>query len=622
MRWLRSKGFLGTLAVLVIGGGATYYYLDQGSKSSAKEAEQVVVEAKKTDIRFSVSGTSQLEPKDTQNIVSPADGTIKTMNLTRNQDVKAGQLLFEISSPTLDNNYQKAISTYNQLQKDLTDLYAQQDYMTTKAPISGKFTLADKMDVGATVTKNSLIGTISDNSLLLVTIPFALEDAVQFAVGTDVDLSIDGFMLSKSGKIVSIGKDPRGDMKGGKMIDVEISVANDATMEAGLKAKGSIYLNGRYVDSKDSGTLRYSKVVSVMANVAGTVNTLNYKTGNYVYAGDVISKITNDTLKDDIVSKQSAIDLQKISVEDFAERIKGLKVTAPFDGVFSTDFVNKRANTLTAYTPGAKIQANAQLGAVASMSTMQLPIQVDELDLPNIRTGMKAEVKVDSIQGRIFDGEVSQVSTVGTTTNGVTFYDVVLTVKNANQLKIGMTATGEILIQDKKNIITLPNEALQQGGGKRFVTLKKEDGTLDERHEIKIGIRSKTEVEITEGLKEGDKVLIPLPKKSGDMSQADIDALRQQFQQNAGAQGAAGGLTQEQIQQLREQFGAGGGQQIRIQQGGGGAAPGGATGGTTGGGGGGNIGGGGNFGGGGGGGNFGGGGGGNFGGGGGGNANR
>ncbi|MFK7691944.1 efflux RND transporter periplasmic adaptor subunit [Paenibacillus sp. HJGM_3] len=568
MRWLRSKTLIWSLAVLVIGGGSAYYYFAQGDKSSAEEAKkEVVVEAKKSDIRFSVSGTSQLEPKDSQNIIAPTDGTIKTMNLTRNKEVKTGELLFEISNPTLENNLSRAQTTLSQLQRDLSDLNAQMEALTTRAAINGKFTLADKMEVGATLTKNSLIGTISDNSVLLVTIPFALEDAVQFQPGTDVDLSIDGFMLTKPGSIVSIGKDPRGDGKGGKMIDVEISIQNDATMEANMKAKGSVTLNGRKVDSKDSGTLRYSKVVSVLANVPGTINTLNFKTGSYVYTGDIIAKITNDTLKDDIAAKQSAIDLQKISVDDLVERVKALKVTAPFDGVFSTDFVNKKANVLASYVPGSKIAANAQLGAVASMNTMQLPIQVDELDLPNIRAGMKAEVKVDSIPNRAFEGEVSQVSTVGTTTNGVTFYDVVLTVKNAAQLKYGMTATGEILIQDKKGIITIPNEALQQQQGKRLVSLKKPDGSVVEQ-EIRIGIRSKTEVEVTEGLKEGDKVLIPLPKKTSDMSQQEIDKLRQQFQQGAGgAAGQGGALTQEQINQLRQQF----------QQGGGGAGGGGGN---------------------------------------------
>ncbi len=116
--------------------------------------------------------------------------------------------------------------------------------------------------------------------------------------------------------------------------------------------------------------------------------------------------------------------------------------------------MNKKNDILSNFRVGSKVTSGTQFGAVASLAKMQLPVQVDELDLPNIKTGMKAEIKVDSYPGRIFPAEVTQVSTVGTTTNGVTFYDVVLAAENKdNMLKYGMTATGEILIQDKKDVI-------------------------------------------------------------------------------------------------------------------------------------------------------------------------
>jgi HlyD family secretion protein len=194
---------------------------------------------------------------------------------------------------------------------------------------------------------------------------------------------------------------------------------------------------------------------------------------------------------------------------------------------------------------------------------MQLSLQVDELDLPSIKDKMQANVKVDSIANRTFTGEVNQISTVGTTTNGVTFYTVVLSVPNTNSLlKYGMTATAEILIQDKKDILIVPIEALQSKQGKRYVTVKNAAG-VNESKEVTIGIRSKTMVEITKGLKEGDKVVTTAtPARGGqNLTQAEIDALRKQFQGAGGPGGGAGGGG----------FGGGG------FGGGGGGAPGGGT---------------------------------------------
>jgi HlyD family secretion protein len=116
-------------------------------------------------------------------------------------------------------------------------------------------------------------------------------------------------------------------------------------------------------------------------------------------------------------------------------------------------------------------------------------------------------------------------------------------VPNTNQLlKYGMTATAEILIQDKKDVLLLPIEALQSQQGKRYVTLKNADGTNETKHEVKIGIRSKTQLEITDGLKEGDKVVTPvLQKQPQTLTQTEIDALRRQFQQNGSVGGNGGG---------------------------------------------------------------------------------
>ncbi|MNR40654.1 hypothetical protein D3C85_1589650 [compost metagenome] len=91
--------------------------------------------------------------------------------------------------------------------------------------------------------------------------------------------------------------------------------------------------------------------------------------------------------------------------------------------------------------------------------------------------------------------------------------------------------------------------------------MKKADGTTETEHEVKIGIRSTTQIEITEGLKEGDKVVVPQAvRRQQNLSQDEINRLRQQFQQGGG--GGAGG------------FGGGG---AGFQQGGAGGAAGGGN---------------------------------------------
>ncbi|UUZ89734.1 efflux RND transporter periplasmic adaptor subunit [Paenibacillus sp. P25] len=345
---------------------------------------------------------------------------------------------------------------------------------------------------------------------------------------------MDGYKLTKTATVKSVGTTAKADTDGSKLVDVQLSVDNDGTLDAGVKVTGSFSSNGLKVESRNQGTLDYADVVNILAGTTGNIQDLKFKTGDMVPKGAVLAVMSSDTPPDDITNKQAQIERRRNTVADAENKVKELTVVAPFDGVFSTDFANKKANVLASYPVGAKIEANTRLGAVASTDTMQLPIQVDELDLPQIKMGMKADISVDAIQGKRFQGEVSQVSTVGTTTNGVTAYDVVLSVNDTSQLKYGMTATADILVQDKKDVLQLPIQALQSQRGNYFVTLLKPDGTKEENHPVKIGVRSKTYAEITDGLKEGDKVVVKSRSTQQSMSQQELDRLRQQMQGGPG----------------------------------------------------------------------------------------
>lgn len=324
-----------------------------------------------------------------------------------------------------------------------------------------------------------------------------------------MELTVDGFMLTKMGTVETVSRDIKADANGNKLVDVEVIVNNDGTLSAGTVVKGSIASSDRNKESVTQGALDYIHTAAVYAGASGNIQKLNFKDGETVNRGDVIGTIYNDSIQDEIISKEAAIESQKIKVFDAEQKVKQLTITAPFDGVFSSDFANSQTNVLNSYPVGAQIEANTMLGAVASLSTMQLPIAVDELDLTSIRVGQKAQVKVDALSGRTFEGEVTSVSNVGTTSNGVTTYVVVVSVKNTdqNELKYAMTATAEIYIQDKKDVLILPIEAVQTQRGKTYVSLQKADGTVEEQHEIQIGIRSETHVEIISGLKEGDQSL-------------------------------------------------------------------------------------------------------------------
>ncbi|MGO4499076.1 efflux RND transporter periplasmic adaptor subunit [Paenibacillus sp. 2RAB27] len=531
-RWL-----IVALAAILCGAG-TYYYVHNNAKPATAATQQTTMKVAKGAISMAVSGTSQLDAKDKQNIVIPIEGIIKTMNLTQNQAVKKGDVLVELSVPSTETNLKEAQVTLGQLESDLAELKSEQGNMSVSSPMSGKITLNANFDVGSQVNKTTKIGTISDTTQFKVKLPFSLQEAVQLKKGDPVELSVDGYLLSKVGAVDTIGHEISADANGNKVVLIDVLVDNDGTLSAGLKVKGSIGSGSTKVASSDQAALAYVRTASIFSEASGTVKTLKFKDGDTIKQGDLIVTLFNDDLQKNIVAKQSAIESQKIRVSDAQQKVDQLTIKAPFDGVFSADFANSKNNVLRNYPVGAQINANTTLGAVASLSTMQLAIAVDELDLTSVKVGQKVNVKVDAIAGKTFTGEVTSVSNVGTTTNGVTTYDAVVAIPNTaqNDLKYAMTATAEILIQDKKDILVLPIQVVTTTRGKSTVTVKKADGTTEER-ELKVGIRSKTQVEVLDGVKEGEEVVMPVRRATTTTNQQ-----QQGFPGGGAFPGGAGGF--------------------------------------------------------------------------------
>lgn len=521
------------MTVAALGGGGFYYYAALADKPLQQESQATTsVKLTRGEIRSAVSGTSQLAAKSMQNITAPSDGTISVMNLSPSQEVKEGEVLLQITNPTMEANLKDAETSLLKLQKELSSLQKQKQSLQIYAPASGKFSVNGNLESGSNISESGKIGTISDISRLKATLPFLVEEAVQLKAGSEIDLQAEGLLLSKVGKVESIGRVLKAGAGGTKLVDVTVSTEGGGSIDAGVMVSGSVSVDGVKIEAQSTAGLEFDKTTAVLSGASGTISQLLVKDGEYIEAGEPIAVISNDSLDDNILSKEVEMERQQANVDNLRKQIEELTIKAPFDGVFSSDFAEVR-DILATYTQGSAIKSGTTLGAVASLDMMNLTVQADELDLPSMKPGLKAEVTVDALSGRIFEGEVTQVSSVGATTNGVTYYDVIIAVPNTNQkdLKYGMTATAEILVEQKQDVIMLPVEALQARRGQYSVTLKKADGTLEASHPITIGIRNQTHVEVVDGLQEGDEVVIPLRQQSEDLNPQDAQRMREQFMQ-------------------------------------------------------------------------------------------
>lgn len=195
------------------------------------------------------------------------------------------------------------------------------------------------------------------------------------------------------------------------------------------------------------------------------------------------------------------------------------RIVSPVDGVVIAK------NVEVGQTVAASFQTPTLFTIAPDLTKMQVDTNVDEADISRIRIGMEAEFTVDAYPDRKFKGKVSQIRLSPTVVQNVVTYDVVISVDNSSLLlRPGMTANVTFVIEEKKNVLKIPNAAL------RFkmpeASPSKEQGIWVLRQgkpvrvKVKTGINDGEWTEIVEGdIKEGDEVIVEIQASKKEFSQ-------------------------------------------------------------------------------------------------------
>jgi HlyD family secretion protein len=138
--------------------------------------------------------------------------------------------------------------------------------------------------------------------------------------------------------------------------------------------------------------------------------------------------------------------------------------------------------------------------------------KVDEADIGRVRLGQSARIRVETFKERTFNGHVTQISPLGVEKDNVTNFEVKVSIDNpGKELKANMTANAEIVLEEHPNALLIPESAITYDAHKHpFVDLVVAGAPNGRRKTaIKIGVGNGTKIEVLDGLKPGDKLLLP-----------------------------------------------------------------------------------------------------------------
>lgn len=154
--------------------------------------------------------------------------------------------------------------------------------------------------------------------------------------------------------------------------------------------------------------------------------------------------------------------------------------------------------------------------SIASDEKATVSINVDELDITSVKEGQTAKITLDAIDGEEFEGTIASVSSEASSGSSSAKYPVEITFDKTDDMRIGMTASASISIDEAEDAVLIPVDALQEKGNKTFVyTEKDSDGNLSGEVEVETGLSNGNKVEITSGLKSGDTVYYLKTTSSG-----------------------------------------------------------------------------------------------------------
>lgn len=219
-----------------------------------------------------------------------------------------------------------------------------------------------------------------------------------------------------------------------------------------------------------------------------------------------VAQITVDNAK--LRQAQSQVAEAEASLRQLEEQLSYTIITSPMNGtVLSRDV-----------EVGDAVSSILVLGSTATLvmtigDTTQVYVKgkVDESDIGKVYLGQPARIKVESFKDKTFSGKVTKIAPLGVEKDNVTTFEVRVSIDNpGGELKANMTANAEIILDEHKNVLTVPEQAVLYDKNRNASVEVPDPKQKNGRRKvaIKAGISNGTKTELLSGLNSGDTVIL------------------------------------------------------------------------------------------------------------------
>ena len=221
-----------------------------------------------------------------------------------------------------------------------------------------------------------------------------------------------------------------------------------------------------------------------------------------------VSKAQVTVLRAKIAQAQAQVAQDQANLKQLEEQLSYTDIISPLDGIVLSRDVQLGDAVSSILVLGSSATLVMTLG---DTSEVYVKGKVDESDIGKVYLGQPARIKVESFKDKTFSGKVTKISPMGVEKDNVTTFEVRVSIQNpGGELKAEMTANAEIILEEHKSVLQIPEGAILYDKDKKasveIPSPKAKDGKS--KLAVNIGISNGAKTEVLSGLKEGDEVVL------------------------------------------------------------------------------------------------------------------
>lgn len=502
LRWLsRKKKWLIIGLIIVIAVGGVLFW--QHRKNVALEAlkQQMVLPTavvERGDVQRIIYASGNIHEDNGEEVRPGVTARVNSVYVKEGQAVKAGDLLFTLDDSEIALEYAKDRLAYNTESRKLTQEINGLQSSETRADSAGTISKV-LVEVGDEIKSDTVIAKMTKDDAFELKAGFNSRDINEIKEGQTAEIFIQEFLTTVPGKVIRVDHRGQSTSIGGLLYRVTIEVPNPGALQVGNSGNAKINTGSRIINSAGFEKLTPLDEEDIRAGCQGKINRLTIKDGDSIDQGQLLLSVDKSEQKATLREKQLALEQSQITLELKQKAYDKYQARASINGTVVELNVEE----------GKDLPSDKAAVVITGTGALKMIVKVDEIDIPYVKVGQKADVYANAYGDRKFPAVVTRVAEKGKIDGSTVYFETELAIQEPGPLKAGMTGDADILAEQRQNVLRLPIDAVSiEDTGSGTVMIKKKGKNEPEMRPVKTGIETDEYIEIITGVKEGEEVII------------------------------------------------------------------------------------------------------------------